>query len=114
MKKMTIKKVNFGNNILPIPHDENNSNIDKKIAVKEENKDKIEKTDTINLHKNIIEKKQEKNNDVIKKQKTPFIEVINSQDIPSAPKTAVQFLTEWKRNKSQKFRAFYLKVSLIT
>ena len=52
----------------------------------------------------------EKSNVVAKAN--PKIEVISSSVfVPPVPKTAVQFLMDWKRNKSADFRYSYLKVN---
>ena len=37
---------------------------------------------------------------------------VESEDIPESPKTAVQFIMNWRKNKSLDFRYRYFKVQL--
>lgn len=142
MRRITIKKVDFENNILSESRVENNSKDNEKIVVKNKVNVKDKQISEIdNSLKNMKKLKEKKKKNVIEKPKTPkievldenpkkienveiitkkpeekikkrpIIEIISSEDVPPAPKTAVQFLTEWKRNKCLKFRFSYLTVS---
>lgn len=139
MRRITIKKVDFENNILSESRVENNSKDNEKIVVKNKVNVKDKQISEIdNSLKNMKKLKEKKKKNVIEKPKTPkievldenpkkienveiitkkpeekikkrpIIEIISSEDVPPAPKTAVQFLTEWKRNKCLKFRFSYL------
>lgn len=103
--KKTIKEESKIEEINVVTNSENSS----KKTKKEKSKIEIEQINDLTKTNNVEKATKEKENDVINKPKTLLIENVRNKNFPPPPKTAVQFFTEWKRNKSPEFRAFYLK-----
>lgn len=98
MTKIPIQEVEFGIEQYKYTNDKTAYNKDNPVQTKEPHKDPVQKVEPHNVAKD----------STYIKVPEPLEHI--SSIIPPIPKTAVQFLMNWKRNNSPEFRYKYLKV----
>lgn len=99
LTKIPIQEVEFGIEQYKYTNDKTAYNKDDPIETKEPHKDPVQKVEPHNIAKD--------NTNTYIKVSEPLEDI--SSIIPPIPKTAVQFLMNWKRNSSSEFRYKYLK-----